>query len=295
MTQDWSRQRERGNRFWLVFMRVLALRGGRPLARLCLYPAVAWFLLFARHEQHYVREFRRRAQGRKSRWRDVVRSYWNFGAVTLDRVFLVAGRDDVLDIRVPEPLRDLHDGPRGAILLGAHLGSFFAMRALARRREDLDIHILLYPEHNARITEAFNALDPELASRSIPLGTPDVLVRLHERIEAGSFVAALADRVGPTDSHAIERPFLGAPARFPTGIAEAALILGCPVIFFAGLYRGGNRYDLLFERLSDARQIPRRERPAATADLVGKYVACLERHARNAPDNWFNFYDYWSR
>lgn len=276
-------------------MRVLALHGGRPLARLCLYPAVAWFLLTARREQRYVREFRRRAQGREPRWRDVVRSYWNFGAVTLDRVFIVAGRETCLDIRVPVALRALHDEARGAILLGAHLGSFFAMRALGHRRTDIDVDILLYPDHNARITRAFHALDPELARHTIALGAPDVLVRLHERIEAGGFVAALADRVGPADAHAVECRFLGAPARFPSGIAEAALILGCPVLFFAGLYRGGNRYDLLFERLSPGRKVPRRERPAATAELVGHYVECLERHAREAPDNWFNFYDYWAR
>lgn len=294
MSLDWSTRKERGTRWWLVFMRVLALHGGRRLARLCLYPAVAWFLLFARREQRCVLDFCSRALDRVPRWRDVVRTYWNFGAVTLDRVFLVAGRDEVLDVRVPVPLLDFHNERRGAILLGAHLGSFFAMRALARRRENLDIHILLYPEHNARMTRALAALDPALASRHIALGSPDVLVRLHERIEAGSFVAALADRVGPGDTDTLEYPFLGAPARFATGIAEAALVLGCPVLFFAGLYRGGNRYDLLFERLSDGAQVPRRERATATAALMGKYVACLERYARSAPDNWFNFYDYWA-
>lgn len=293
MSLEWSTRKERGNRGWLIFMRVLALYGGRPVVRLCLYPAVAWFLLFARHEQRCVRDFRRRAQSRAPRWRDVVRTYWNFGAVTLDRVFLVAGRDKALDVRVPVPLRDFHNERRGAILLGAHFGSFFAMRALARRREALDIHILLYPEHNARLTRALAALDPALASKHIPLGAPDVLLRLHERIEAGSFVAALADRVGPGDRHTLEYPFLGAPARFATGIFDAALVLGCPVLFFAGVYRGGNRYDLLFERLSDGARVPRRERAAVTAELVGRYVACLERHARSAPDNWFNFYDYW--
>lgn len=295
MNRDWSTRKERGNQWWLTFMRVLALHGGRRLARLCLIPAVAWFLLFARREQRCVRDFRRRAQHRAPRWRDVVHTYWNFGAVTLDRVFPVAGRDAVLDVRVPAPLLTLHHQPGGAILLGAHLGSFFTMRALAHCREDLDIHILFYPEHNARITRVFDALNPALARQSIALGSPDVLVQLRERIEAGGFVAALADRVSPGDTHVITHAFLGAPARFPTGIAEAALVLGCPVLFFAGLYRGGNRYDLLFERLSTGERVARRERPAATAALVGKYVACLERQARSAPDNWFNFYDYWAQ
>ncbi|HYW77464.1 MAG TPA: hypothetical protein VFA48_12750 [Gammaproteobacteria bacterium] len=296
MSSDWSARRERGNSLWIAFMRLSALRGGRRLARLCLYPAVAWFLLFTRREQRGIREFLDRALPRPPRWRDVARNYWNFAAVTLDRTYLLAGRTNQLDIRIhkPEPLLDLHSQGRGAILLGAHVGSFFAMRALARQRVGLDIHILFYPEHNARITRAFAALDPDLASRCIPLGSPDVLMQLGGLIEKGSFVAALADRVTPADSHVLDLPFLGKPARFATGVMQAALVLGCPVLFYAGIYRGGNRYDLYLEQLSAGKRVARADRTEAVNQLTREYVACLERYARDAPDNWFNFYDYWA-
>lgn len=279
-------------------MRVLAVHGGRRMARLFLFPAVAWFLLVTPREQRYLREFLRRARpSRPPRRRDAARAYWNFGAVTLDRTFLLSGRDAMLDVRVhnPEPLLRLQEQGRGAILLGAHIGSFFAMRALARRKAGLDIHILLYPEHNARITRAFAALNPELARKTIALGAPDVLMQLAERVTNGSFVAALADRVGPSDARVREIPFLGEPARFATGVMEAALVLGCPVLFYAGLYRGGDRYDLYLENLFPGRRVPRAQREEALGTLMGNYVGCLERYAREAPDNWFNFYDYWAR
>lgn len=296
MSLDWSTRRERGNAGWLAFMRVLVLYGGRRLTRLCLFPAVAWFLLVTPRERRAVHDFLCRARPRRARFRDVARNYWNFGAVTLDRAFLLSGRDELLDVRIhhPERILELHRRGQGAILLGAHIGSFFAMRALARRRADLDIHILFYPEHNARITRTLGALDPELSRKCIALGSTDVLMQLSERIAAGSFVAALADRVGPSDARVREMPFLGAPARFAPGVMEAALVLGCPVLFYAGLYRGENHYDLHLETLCSGERVERSGREAALDALMGKYVTCLERYARSAPDNWFNFYDYWA-
>lgn len=295
MTRHWRERRERGSLAGLLFVRWLALALGRRTARLALYPAVLWYLVRARREQRSVRDFLRRVLPRRPRFRDVVRTYWNFGAVTLDRVFLLAGRDAGIDVRVhgAEPLLALHRSGRGAILAGAHLGSFEAMRALGLRRRGLTIRILQYVDQNPLITRVFAGIDPALAEAVIPLGSPDVLVRLAASVGAGEFVALLADRVGTRDTRSQTCEFLGSPARFATGGFEAALILGCPVLFVAGLYRGGARYDLHFESLAEGRRVPRAQRPAEIGRLTRAYVACLERYARAAPYNWFNIYPYW--
>ena len=295
MSRAWAERGERGSLAWLLFVRWLALALGRRIARLALYPAVGWYLLRARAEQRCVRDFLRRVLPRPPRFRDVVRTYWNFGAVTLDRVFLLAGRDAGLDVRVhgAEPLLALHREGRGAILLGAHLGSFEAMRALGLRRRGLAIRILQYTGQNPLITKVFAGIDPALAESIIPLGAPDVLVRLAASVSGGEFVALLADRVGPADARTVECELLGGRVRFPVGGFEAALILGCPLVFFAGLYSGGNRYDLHFEVLSEGARPPRAERARETARLATRYADCLERYARRAPYNWFNIYAYW--
>jgi predicted LPLAT superfamily acyltransferase len=66
-------------------------------------------------------------------------------------------------------------------------------------------------------------------------------------------------------------------------------MLRCRVVFMAGLYLGGNRYALHFEPIADFGASPQEPGAALTA-----YVACLERHCRAAPYNWFNFYDFWA-
>jgi predicted LPLAT superfamily acyltransferase len=71
----------------------------------------------------------------------------------------------------------------------------------------------------------------------------------------------------------------------PLSAFRVATALGAPVLLGLGLYRGGNRYDVHFERL---------DRPGdAAADLLARYVERLEHYCRAAPYNWFNFYDFW--
>ena len=67
----------------------------------------------------------------------------------------------------------------------------------------------------------------------------------------------------------------------------------CPVLFMAGLYRGGNRYDIHFEALADFSAVPPRGRAAAVQAAMTRYAALLEAHCRMAPSNWFNFFDFW--
>ena len=64
-----------------------------------------------------------------------------------------------------------------------------------------------------------------------------------------------------------------------------------------GLYRGGRRYDLHFEPFLDPAvewpPPPRGARAGWLRQQVAGYARRLEHHARMAPRNWFNFYDFW--
>jgi predicted LPLAT superfamily acyltransferase len=102
----------------------------------------------------------------------------------------------------------------------------------------------------------------------------------------------LADRTFD-DAAAESVAFLGQPALFPSGPMRVAAALRCPVIFMAGLYRGGNRYHVVFQPLADFSQLTRDARQAAVRGAIERYVALLEEACRRDPYNWFNFYDFW--
>jgi predicted LPLAT superfamily acyltransferase len=118
------------------------------------------------------------------------------------------------------------------------------------------------------------------------------MLRVKERLEDGTIVGMLADRSLGGDA-TLPVDFMGAPAAFPTGPWRTAAMLRRPVLLMIGLYRGGNRYDIHFETVADFSGVERGARDAALREAVARYAARLEHYAREAPYNWFNFFDFW--
>jgi predicted LPLAT superfamily acyltransferase len=105
-------------------------------------------------------------------------------------------------------------------------------------------------------------------------------------------VGIMADRALATD-RSVTVDFMGAPARLPVGPWQLAHALQVPIVLGFGVYHGGNRYTAHFELFAESLRLPRAGREAAIADCAQRYARRLEHHARGAPFNWFNFYDYW--
>ena len=115
---------------------------------------------------------------------------------------------------------------------------------------------------------------------------------IQERVEKGEMVAILGDRVAEgQDSVVVE--FLGRPARFPTGPFMLASLLGCPIYLTFGLYRAPDRYELSCAPFAEKVVLPRKRRQEALKEYVQQYAHELEKKVRAAPDNWFNFFDFW--
>lgn len=294
MKESWQGQRERGSPVLVRLMLRIALGLGRGPARLLLYPITLYFLLTGRAARRASRRYLRRVHGREPRLGEVFAHLHTFASVILDRVFFLSGQTQGLDIRFHgvDQIKPLIDAGRGCVLLGAHLGSFDALRALAVAHGDVGLKVLMYPQHNAFITRLLEELNPGVSETVIPLGGIDTLFRVQAELEAGAPVAMLGDRLAESRK-VVTCPLFGDPARFPAGPMLMAATLHAPVVLFFALYRGGNRYDIHFERLGDPVTLATDDRKASLAEWTGRYVARLEHYARLAPYNWFNFYDFW--
>ena len=176
--------------------------------------------------------------------------------------------------------------------MGAHMGSFEVTRALGRRQPGLHVAMAMFEDNARRINAVLAAINPDLALEIIPLGSVASMLKLQARLDAGAFVGMLGDRTFGVD-RAECIVFLGAPARFPTSAMRAAATLRGPVIFMAGLYRGGNRYHIVFEEIADFTATTAKDRDAAVRVAMLRYAAALERYCRSDPYNWFNFFDFW--
>lgn len=294
-TPAWMQHEERGSNFLLGVMTRLSLLLGRRCSRLVLYGVALYFAIFSRRERRISNAYLARCLERRIGWRDCYRHVLTFSTTIHDRIFLLNDKFDSFDIVLhgDEQLHAEYDNGRGVLLLGAHLGSFEVMRALVRRNPHLHMSMAMYPENAQRINRALAAINPDAMQNIISLGTLDAMLTVSRKLDEGALVGLLADRAsGPTQYRAV--PFLGAPAQFPSGPFRLAVMLKRPVYFMTGIYRGGNRYDVYFERLDDF-SASSEKREAAIANLMQKYVLVLERYCRRYPYNWFNFYDFWQQ
>lgn len=293
---QWLVRPERSNRLTIRFMVWMALSLGRAVTRLLLHPICIYFLLFSPAARASSREFLRRAlaPGRAPRWLGPYRSFHCFASTILDRVFLLNDRHDLFDVRVfgSDIMAAHRASGTGVLLIGAHLGSFEITRALGRQMHVPRISLVMYEENARKLNSVLAAINPRLSLDVIALGHVDSMLQVESALERGECVGMLADRT--IDGEGTQRlPFLGQAAAFPTGPFRIAGMLGRPVVLMFGLYRGGNRYEVHFEPLSEMQAARREERSVVVDAAQRRYVERLEYHARNAPYNWFNYYDFW--
>lgn len=300
-TGGWTADPERSNFWTLRLMRWIAVTAGRPVARLVLHPITLYFLLVNGKARRASLNYLVRALGRPTHWIDAYRHIHCFASTILDRVYFLQERFDQFEVSDVGGVA-LHArlaAGEGVMLVGAHLGSFEALRATAQGR-GVPIAMLMFEENARLINAALAAVAPHVQLHTIALGKPGAMLQLRRWLDDGGLAGLLADRTLPDQSNrskAVWLDFLGQPARFSDGPFRLSAMLRCRVVFMAGLYRGGNRYDLRFIELADFRadaDAGGLDFDTRVRDALQRYVTLLDALCRESPYNWFNFYDFWA-
>jgi predicted LPLAT superfamily acyltransferase len=291
---EWVGRRERGSAALLRLMAFLSLRLGRKATRVALYGIAVYFFLFAPAARRQSRRYLRRALGRMPRARERFRHVLNFATTIHDRVYLINEQFDTFEITIEGDslMRTQAELGQGAFLMGAHMGSFEVIGSIGRRQPGLLVSMAMYEDNARKINAILAAINPKAKPDIISLGHIDAMLRIAERLELGAFVGMLGDRtLGDEPMH--EVTILGERAYLPTGPMRAAALLRRSVIFMVGLYRGGNRYHVVFAPVADFSAVTPKSRDAAVREAVERYAALLDRYCRCEPYNWFNFFDFW--
>ena len=279
---------------------------GRPLSLVLVHGIVAYFFLTGRAHRRASLAYLRRvaaapggtaALGRRP---DLWASFLQFRSFALsifDRLVLWFGRERDMTFEVVgrQHYDRLLTPSRGAIVVGSHLGSFDALRALAHR-DGRVVNVLMYTRHAPRINALFRQLSPEVQVRVIQVDrdSMDTVLRIRSCIERGELVAMLGDRVEPNDRGRTCRvSLLGGPVELPEAPYQLAGLLGCPIFFMVALRGNGPSYRVFTEVLAERVDFERGERDKRIRELAAAYAGRLEHYCLMAPYQWFNFFDYW--
>jgi len=302
---EWATKSERGNRGWLRFALWLYTHLGRWAVAAILWPIVTYFLVLDSVCRRSSREWLatawataegRAALGHRPWIGTTVLHVYAFAMSVLDRMILWAGATGAFEIdhRGGERLLELASRGHGAILIGAHLGSFDMLRLISSRY-GLRVNVLMFTEHAARVNAFFESLGPESRVRviSVDPGSVQAAFEIRACLARGEFVGILGDRV-PAGGR--ERPiattFAGRPAAFPLSPFQLGVVLGAPVFLSLCISTGHLRYFAVTEPLFEGGRVARDMREKVAQELCEAWVRRFEHYCLRSPKQWFNFYDF---
>lgn len=297
----WSQLPERGSlwgmRCVLFTLNVLGYR----VASAMLVPIVAYFFLTGgrsrRASLNYLRRLHRHdpKQPPSSHWRSY-QHHLQFAQLLLDRLLLWQGKLDQFHFETQgRELLESKTG-KGAVLLGAHLGSFDALRALGHGLERR-IHVVAFRAHAAQINRVQAELNPDANVRVLELAPGDIngMLELKACIDRGDHVALLGDRLAPGSRERVcPVPFLGAEAAFPQTPWILAALLACPVRLVTAMQTGPRTYRARVEPLAEQITLPREDRESHVRPHIAAFARRLEELCCEHPLQWFNFYAFWN-
>jgi predicted LPLAT superfamily acyltransferase len=305
-TAGWSRIAERGSIWGIRFTAWCYRHLGRRLSLPLILAIVSYFFVTdakgRRASLAYLRRVHADPRGRARLprppgLRACFRHYRSFALAIVDRLAIWFGRADdiVFETHGLAYVDRLGEQGRGALILGSHLGSFDALRLLAKRAGST-VNVLMFTANARRINQVLREVAPEVEASVIQVDPSSVqsVFTIRERLRRGEHVAILADRIEVGDrDRAMRVPLLGGLVELPQAPILLAGLLGCPLVTVVALRDGPARYEVLVDVLAERVTLPRRGRDDAVAALLTAYAASLERHCLRKPYQWFNFFDYW--
>jgi len=302
----WTRITERGT---LLGMRVTVWCYRNFGRRVCLalaHVVVTYFFLTdgagRKASRAYLARVWRDPRGRRvlghrpGTWQSFLH-YRAFALAIVDRLAIWSGAlgEIEFDAHGIELVDRLTAEGHGALVIGAHLGSFDAMRLLAERTNTV-VNVLMFTAHAQRINRIFRELSPDAGARVIAVepGSVHSVFEIRACLARGEVVAILGDRVEAGDRGRTSRvPFLGDPVELPQAPFLLADLLGYPVFLMLALRIRTGRYTVHTEKLADRVRLPQNAREKGASELLTTYAARLENYCLEAPYQWFNFFDYW--
>ena len=275
-----------GYKIFLFFINSLGLDFAYRLLRIVTY----YYYLFAAKPKKALLDFYQntlhfpKAQATKL----VRKNFYIFGQTLVDRAAFLLGKDKTFThtFENEQYLVDIRDGGKGGILLSAHLGNWETAGNLLKGRITPTINVVMLDAEVENIKKYMDLSTGGSRFKVIAIKNDlSHIISIRNALVNNEFVAIHSDRY-LEGSKFIEMDFLGRKARFPYGPFIIASKFDAPVTFVFAAKDGKYSYHL-----SATAPITSRMKPEQIAAL---YITELEKKVKEYPEQWFNYFNFFT-
>jgi len=317
----WSKQKERAIGYWQVkFILIVFKVFPIVILRIIAFPIGFFYFLFSEKDRKTSSDFLKKAAPFVTQPQTVkkcrsvfgpLRHICSFSLYLVEKIQSWGGKFPFKDIHfqnddINELIADLEDG-RGAFLISSHLGNSELLRGLVSLgwtgvSRKVPVTAIVDFNVNMHFIRVLNELNPQSGLNIINTSdiSPSTSIILEERLNAGELVVIAGDRTsaGNTDKH-LMIPFLGEEAPFSFGAFYMAVLMKAPV-YFMFVMRAKDlslkaEYNMHIYKFQPGPDRTRKDRERQTGLMARSFTAYLERHCKEQPFQWYNFFDFWTK
>lgn len=215
-------------------------------------------------------------------------NFYRFGQVLIDRIALKTKRKRIFthSFDNERALLDIKEMGKGGFLISGHVGNWENAGNLIGERITSKINILMLDAEVEKIKHFLNEKTEKAKYNLIPLKDDmSHLILIHQALKRNELIALHADRT-LEGQKTFEFPFLKGRAAFPSGPFIMAHKFKVPITFVFAIKTSFTHYQL-------NATVPILH-SSSPEEIAKKYVHRLEEMVKKAPEQWFNFYDYYA-
>ncbi|WP_444998339.1 glycosyltransferase family 2 protein [Aliikangiella sp. IMCC44359] len=298
----WGAKKEKGNFSGLRFLIWIYQVFGRRVFAFFLHPVIGYFVLTSTSARASSRTFWRnlyRFEGRteKVRFGQIYAHFYEFGIAAIDKIACWMGdinRQDII-LHGENEFKRISQSSQGAVFIGSHLGNIEVCRAIGERTKEFKINAVVFNKHAPKFQKALSQSNSQVEVNLIHVEKmgADTAILLKQKVEQGEVVIIVGDRTSVSSFGRIQYvDFLGKTAPFAEGPHILAGLLECPVYLLFCIKESGT-YNVYLEHFADSLRFSRKDRAKKLKESVQRYAARLSYYCQKAPQQWFNFYDFW--
>ena len=253
-----------------------------------------YFFLFSYKSSRQIYSLYRKKLG-YSRFKAILKLYKNYyllGQGIIDKVVVMSNIKNKFTYNFDgeENLRAITKLQKGGILLSAHIGNWDIAGHLLKRL-DTKINIVMFDGEHKQIKEYLASVTGKKTINIIFIKNDlSHIYEISEAFKNNELVCIHADRF-LEGNKTLATNFLGEMAKFPMGPFVLAAKFKVPVSFVFAVKENNLHYHFFASKIKTYDHL---EKGLVMQQMLNDFANEMEVKVKQYPEQWFNYYNFWS-